>query len=85
MIKVLRVDKDEFIVYHDSLTIYSVGNKEAAVDALYYLGVEHPEINLAFEAFDTKAHNTANFGVNKTLIYTERDYVLAKMTNKMVA
>ena len=70
MFKVIRIGPDEYILKTDRNAIQ--GERLRLMAVMYSLGVALYDIEACFMAFETTDHNLADFGINKTFMYSMR-------------
>jgi hypothetical protein len=71
MFKLLRVNDDWFVIIKDNKNAFS-GNLLKTVGAMVELGVELDEVQYSLTTLIDNKHDVADFGINKTMNYSER-------------
>lgn len=70
MLKLFRLNSNEYIVTrNNNKALY--GDKIRAALALEHMGVDWNEIEEAFVSLQMNRHHVAEFGVNKTFIFSK--------------
>lgn len=70
MLKLIRLDSDQFRVVSTSHKIDTTGSLEQAVISLMYCDVEPAEALFAVDSMELRGHTHADFGVNGTFIFS---------------
>ena len=70
MFKVLMLNEDEFVIVRDMTAQY--GNADKTVRNLHKMGVDINEIEYGLMTMIHRGHNVAEYGVNKTFIFSKR-------------